>query len=66
LAGTGTGVYSSIQEACGQAVRTVERQDNDAECGRVYRQLYEIYRELYQCLSGQYKKLDETLKDISG
>ena len=62
LAGTGTGLYASVQEACAQAVRTVEEQENNPAAGAVYRRLYPVYRGLYEGLKDQFVGLDAALK----
>jgi xylulokinase len=50
LAGVASGVYASIQEACAQTVRIVERTAPRPENVAVYAQAYETYMALYPAL----------------
>ena len=50
LAGVGTGVWSSFEEAAAQTVRVRKRYAPDPEAGAVYDRGYRVYRELYEHL----------------
>lgn len=50
LAGVAGGVYASIQEACEQTVRVVERTEPHPAVAQTYAQAYETYRALYPAL----------------
>jgi len=50
LAGVASGVYRSIQQACAQTVRPLERTRPDPVHVGVYAQAYETYRALYPAL----------------
>jgi xylulokinase len=50
LAGVASGVYASVQEACKQTIRIVERTEPNAATQSVYTQAYEIYTALYPAL----------------
>jgi xylulokinase len=50
LAGVACGVYSSVQQACQQTIRTQERTAPDPTRAALYRQAYETYRALYPAL----------------
>jgi xylulokinase len=55
-------VYSSVQEACEQAVSTTDSQQNDPERGKTYKEFHKIYQGLYQDLRKRYAELDKLLK----
>ena len=50
LAGVACGVYPSVQKACEQTVRIVERTEPRPQMARVYGQAYETYKALYPAL----------------
>jgi xylulokinase len=57
LAGTGTGIYSSVQEGCRQVIKTNPSQEPVKENSAEYRKFYEIYRGLYPALRQNWKDL---------
>ncbi|MEG1985165.1 MAG: xylulokinase [Oscillospiraceae bacterium] len=57
LAGVGTGVYSSVQQACELIVRADSNEIPDKQNTEKYEEYYEIYKELYPSLKLQYAKL---------
>ncbi|NLT09106.1 MAG: xylulokinase [Ruminococcus sp.] len=57
LASVGTGIYSSVHEACGQIVRTGQEQSPDVRNTVVYEKYYQLYRELYPALKSKFKSL---------
>jgi xylulokinase len=50
LAGVGTGVWSSVAEACRATIRVVDRAAPNAETRATYDRFYPIYRALYAAL----------------
>ncbi len=57
LAGTGTGVYSSVPEACSIAVLTKDQATPDADRNAKYESFYSLYRSIYPSLKDHYKTL---------
>jgi xylulokinase len=54
LAGVGTGVYASVEEACAATVRIVDRTEPDATNRSRYDAYYPVYRSLYSALKPAY------------
>src|SRR5439155_1847516 len=50
LAGVAGGVYPSVQQACEQTVRIVERTEPNAQAVHAYAKAYDTYRTLYPAL----------------
>jgi xylulokinase len=59
LAGTGAGVYKSVQEACAAAIKVTGIQNPIAENTAVYEKYYEVYKDLYKALKDSYRKVAE-------
>ena len=57
LAAVGTGLYSSVPEACREVVKTDKIQDPIAENIKPYDDCYRLYTEIYPALKESYKKL---------
>ena len=57
LAAVGTGVYGSVEEACGGAIRVTETLRPHRPTARVYDRLYPTYRSLYRSLEGDFRDL---------
>ncbi|MBP5363373.1 MAG: xylulokinase [Ruminococcus sp.] len=57
LACVGAGLYSSVEEACGQIVRTDKVQSPNSENVPEYEKYYQLYREIYPALKQSFKKL---------
>jgi len=55
LAATGTGAFSSVQEACRACIRVTERCSPDPGRARLYEEYYAIYRALYRQLKDQFR-----------
>jgi xylulokinase len=55
LAATGTGRFSTIEEACRTCIRVVDRCEPDAIRARMYDEYYAIYRELYPRLKASFR-----------
>lgn len=54
LAGVGTGVYTSVPEACRAAVHVVDTVRPNADSAATYDQYYGVYRSLYRALKPAY------------
>lgn len=57
LAGVGTGLWPTVEEACRQVVQVRERQDFDARAAAAYEPYYQLYRALYPALRQSYQTL---------
>jgi len=54
LAGVGTGVYGSVEEACEATIQVVSETPPVPENVAVYNDFYPIYRDLYAALKGSF------------
>lgn len=61
LAGVGTGIYSSVQEACDSVIIRENSQKPIIDNYKIYEQYYKIYRRLYLSLKDNFK----TISDIT-
>lgn len=59
LAGVGTGVYPSVEEACRSTIEVTSSTKPDASAGAVYDRYYSVYRRLYPALKDQFKAVSE-------
>jgi len=57
LAGVGTGLYASVEEACGCTIRIASRTSPIAENVKVYDGYYQIYHSLYPVMKAKFKEL---------
>lgn len=57
LAGTGTGVYKSVEEACSAVIKVKDVHKTDEKLQKVYDGYYTLFRSLYGSLKEDYKKL---------
>jgi len=57
LAGVGTGVYSSIPQACKSTLQFHAQQHPSAAQKEVYEEFYVLYREIYKQLKDQFSRL---------
>jgi len=57
LAGVGTGVFKTVQEACGATIRVVTRTKVNRKNERIYAKYHPVYQHLYQSLKGDYRKI---------
>ncbi len=62
LAGAGTGVYDSIQQACHNIIEVKTKQKADSRLKDTYRKYYGLYRHLYKSLKGDFKILAEIME----
>jgi len=61
LAGVGTGLFSSVEEACEAAIRTVSTTGIRESNRKVYDAFYSIYRGLYGALKGSFKSISSVV-----
>ena len=66
LAGVGTGVYSSVAQACDTAIKVKKVQNPDMELYSKYCKFYELYGQLYRSLKKDYKDLAAIMKSAYG
>ncbi len=57
LAGVGTGIYKSVEEACNSIISVKEKTPGDLNAKKTYDRYYEVYRSLYQSLAGDFKSV---------
>jgi len=57
LAGVGTGVWSSVAEACEAALRETERLEPDPERAALYRRHHQQYQRLYPALQEEFTRI---------
>ncbi len=57
LAGVGNKAFSSVEDACRQAVKVTETVMPDGELVKEYERLYQIYRDLYPVLRPFYRRV---------
>ena len=59
LAGTGVGIYSSVEEACRETIRTNSLTQPDQKRKQIYQEYYKMYRSLYPVLADKFKLLSQ-------
>ncbi len=57
LAGTGTGVYKSVTEACDMTIKIKDVQNTDTIAQKTYKKYYTLFTELYRSLKDDFKNL---------
>jgi len=57
LAGVGTGVYSSVNQACEAVIKVKTKQSADMEINSKYEKFYGIYKQLYNSLKKDFTDL---------
>jgi len=57
LAGVGTGIYSSVPEACETTIKVIHRQQPIPENTSIYNKYYPIYGNIYKALKNEFKSL---------
>ena len=58
LAGTGCGVFSSVEEGCGQIIRRKDVQEPNTSRQKAYAPYYRLYRKIYRDLLDDFDVLD--------
>ena len=66
LAGVGTGVWDSVEEACEQSISVVSRHEVEPENARVYRQYYPVFQGLYRSLKGDFATITQRVAGLGG
>ena len=59
LAGVGTGVYASVQEACSAVIRVDKEVQPEQDNHLRYQKVYQLYRQLYPALQEQFRSLSD-------
>jgi xylulokinase len=57
LAAVGTGLYASVPEACGAAIRVTDSRSPKAPAGKAYDRAYPVFQELYRRLQPVFPSL---------
>jgi xylulokinase len=57
LAGVGSGIYASLEEACGQLIGKGKTTLPNETQGRAYAPYFELYKQLYLSLKADFKTL---------
>lgn len=57
LAGVGTGIYPSVEEACRQVIKVVNTTPVNIANKATYDKYYPVYQSLYQSLKGDFEKV---------
>jgi xylulokinase len=66
LAGVGSGVYGSIEEATGEIVKVTSATQPDEDNRKIYEEYYQTYRNLYPALKPEFDRVSETVAKFSG
>lgn len=61
LAGVGTGVYPSVEEACRSVIKVACTTTADQESKQVYDRYYPVYQSLYQSLKGDFAEVSRVV-----
>ena len=59
LAGVGTGIYPSVEEACRRVIKVESSTKPDMARKSIYDRYYQVYRALYPALKDQFKAVSE-------
>lgn len=62
LAGVGTGVYPSVEEACRSTIKVTSSTKPDAATKALYDRYYGVYRSLYPALKDQFRRVSDILR----
>jgi len=66
LAGVGTGVWSSVQEACEACIRVVSQYRPERKARSVYRRFYPVFRRLYRSLRKDFDRITVRVGKVYG
>lgn len=58
IAGVGSGIYGSVEEACSRTIKEDSKINPIKENVKRYEKIYEIYKSLYENLKEDFMKLD--------
>jgi len=62
LAGVGTGVWSSVPEACDATIEVVSKQAPDPQAEATYAKFYPLYGKLYRSLKDDFKAISQAVR----
>lgn len=63
LAGVGTGIYPSVEEACRSVIKVTDTTPANTETHRVYNRYYPIYRKLYSSLKDSFADVSSAVSE---
>ncbi|MBM4043930.1 MAG: xylulokinase [Planctomycetes bacterium] len=66
LAGVGTGVFGSVDEACQATIKVVTETPPDPGNAKVYRRYYSIYQQLYRSLKNDFETISIAVAGLAG
>jgi len=64
LAGVGTGIYGSVEEACEGTIRITSRLLPQKGNVKRYNEYYEVYRSLYPILKNSFSKISKIVENV--
>ena len=65
LAGVGTGVYPSVEEACKATIQITSQIKPDSRNMTIYNEYYKVYRALYARLKPEFDRVAEIVNQYS-
>ena len=63
LAGVGTGIYPSVEQACRSVIKVENTTRANAKTKKVYDKYYPVYQSLYQSLKGDFANVSRIVND---
>ncbi len=63
LAGAGTGVWGSVEEACECCIHVVSSYEPDPQAAALYEEFYPLFQRLYRSLEADFDAITETVKE---
>ena len=66
LAGVGTGVWGSVEEACESSIRVVSRTKPKRKPRAIYKQFYPIFKRLYRSLRKDFDNITQKVHKVYG
>jgi len=66
LAGVGTGVWKSVEEACESCISITSESKNDEANGRIYRHFYPVFQKLYRSLRDDFALITAKVDELYG
>ncbi len=66
LAGVGTGVWDSVEEACEAGISVTSQYAVNEGSARVYEEFYPVYQQLYRSLEGEFDVITEKVARLHG
>ena len=61
LAGVGTGIWKTVEEACDATIKVTERFAADPDDSRTYDKHYPLYGSLYRALRPEFRKIADVV-----